>query len=745
MDEPYCSKIISGFADVSKRLMRVFLHLMVVGVGAAITLNPVEGSASAQPSPQYQDNSVESHLLPVESNSSISNRDPERKAQADHSSSVSPVSESVEVSPESSTPLLQEKFKLSPKRVTPNSPHETSLSQARESIARSRSSTTASQLGLKTNVKTQPKHNEEGASPLAEMITPPTIIDRTALDSFSLGEFKTQPKGIAENSTDKDHIIHLSAITYPQHNSSEHLSLPAMGESDNRTLEMLEQGETRSPLKPVPRLSEIAQVPMTNSAEPLNNFPAPPPNGTLQTNPPGYLEPRPNPLSFPTRAEEVRIEGTQPITLQQALDLARRNSETIQQASLQLQESQATLREAKAAWYPTLDLNIDANNAFSASSDLSVMAANRRARDAGQPENNQSFANSTINTNLQLSYDVDLFGRTASTVRATEQQVRVRELELERLVEELRLNVTTSYYDVQSADGQVAISEAAVRNAQKSLQDAEALERAGVGTRFAVLQSQVNLSNEQQRLNEARRDQRTARRRLTEILNVNPSVELLAADPVEQAGAWKLSLDESIVLALKNRAELEQQLVQRDLSKEQRRTALTSQLPRLNLSASYGVLGLIPGDGNPYATRGWADGYSLSARLTWNLFDGGATQARVKQRELDIALAESRFSQLRNQIRREVEQSYFTLESSFDSIGTAEKGVEQAKESLRLARLRFQAGVGTQTDVINSETDLTRAQRNLLLAIIGYNRALSSLQRAVSNLPESNLSDIPSR
>jgi outer membrane protein TolC len=745
MDEPYCSKIISGFADVSKRLMRVFLYLMVVGVGAAITLNPVEGSASAQPSPQYQDNSVESHLLPVESNSSIPNIATERKAHEDHSSSVSPLSESVEVSPESSTPLLQEKFKLSPKRVTPShSPQETSLSVARESMSRSRSWASSSQLGLETNFKTQPKHDDEGSSRVAEMIAPPTIIESDKY-SFSLGEFQSQSKGIAENSTDKDHIIHLSAITYPQHNSSEHLPLPAMGESDNRTPEMPAQGETRSQLKQVPRLQEIAQVPMTNSAEPLNSFPASPPNGTLQTNPPGYLESRPNPLSFPTRSDEVKIEGTQPITLKQALDLARRNSETLQQPSLQLQQSQAALREAKAAWYPTLDLQIDANNAFSASSDLSVMAANRRARDAGQPATNQSFANSTINSNLQLSYDVDLFGRTASTVRAAEQQVRYRELELERLVEELRLNVTTAYYDVQNADGQVAISEAAVKNAQKSLQDAEALERAGVGTRFAVLQSQVNLSNEQQNLNNARRDQLIGQRRLTEILNVNGSVQLLAADPVEQAGSWKLSLDESIVLALKNRAELEEQLVQRDLSKEQRRTALTSQLPRLNLSATYGVLGLIPGDGNPYATRGWADGYSLSARLTWNLFDGGATQARVKQREFDIALAESRFSQLRNQIRREVEQYYFTLESSFNSIGTAEKGVEQAKESLRLARLRFQAGVGTQTDVINSETDLTRAQRNLLLAIIGYNRALSSLQRAVSNLPDSNLSDIPSR
>jgi outer membrane protein TolC len=70
-------------------------------------------------------------------------------------------------------------------------------------------------------------------------------------------------------------------------------------------------------------------------------------------------------------------------------------------------------------------------------------------------------------------------------------------------------------------------------------------------------------------------------------------------------------------------------------------------------------------------------------------------------------------------------------------------GVEEATEALRLARLRFQAGVGTQLEVINQETDLTRAQNRLLNAIIGYNRALSALQRAVSNLPGNILSDYP--
>jgi outer membrane protein TolC len=258
-----------------------------------------------------------------------------------------------------------------------------------------------------------------------------------------------------------------------------------------------------------------------------------------------------------------------------------------------------------------------------------------------------------------------------------------------------------------------------------------------------VLQAQSNLANEQQQLSLARRDQRVAQRRLAEILNISQSANLTAADPVEQAGAWRLSLEESIVQAFKNRPELEQQLVQRNISQQQRRSIRAGGLPQVNVTGSYNFLGQTSDNQDPFAARGWASGYALQANLTWNIFDGGAVRARVKQRDADIAIAESRFDQLRNQVRREVEQAYYGLDSSFANIATSEAGVSQSIEALRLARLRFQAGVGTQTDVIQAETDLTRAQRNKLSAIITYNQGLSSLQRAVTNLPTNNLSDAP--
>jgi outer membrane protein TolC len=96
-----------------------------------------------------------------------------------------------------------------------------------------------------------------------------------------------------------------------------------------------------------------------------------------------------------------------------------------------------------------------------------------------------------------------------------------------------------------------------------------------------------------------------------------------------------------------------------------------------------------------------------------------------------VAIAETQFAQARNQVRLEVEQAYFTLQSSFENTRTATQAVDFATEALRLARLRYRAGVGTQTEVLQAQSDLTQAEVNLLQAILGYNRSLASLQRAV--------------
>ncbi|AHJ30804.1 TolC family protein [Nodularia spumigena CS-584] len=437
---------------------------------------------------------------------------------------------------------------------------------------------------------------------------------------------------------------------------------------------------------------------------------------------PDNLNPNANPLQFPTKPEEVRIENNQPITLAQALELAKRNNRDLQVSLLELERAQAALRQAQAALLPNVGLNADITRSRAAAQQLQL---DQQARQLNQPAP-QAEANTAFRGEAQLTYDLFTNGRRQANIRQAEEQVRLNELAVERQSEEIRLSVSTDYYNLQQADERVRIAQSAVENAQASLRDAQSLERAGVGTRFDVLQSQVNLANSQQELTNNVSQQQIARRLLSTRLSVPQSVNLSAADPVQLAGLWKQDLESSIVLAIQNRPELQQQLAQRNISEQQRRAALSALGPQVSLIASYNLLDQF--DDSVSVT----DGYSVGVRASLNLYDGGAAKASAAQAKANVAIAETRFSEQRNQIRFQVEEAFSTQRANLENVQTANTALEQAREALRLARLRFQAGVGTQTDVINSENDLTRAEGNRITAILDYNRALAQLQRAVT-------------
>ncbi|MGB7440551.1 MAG: TolC family protein [Coleofasciculaceae cyanobacterium] len=450
---------------------------------------------------------------------------------------------------------------------------------------------------------------------------------------------------------------------------------------------------------------------------------------------PEFLNPSANPLLFPTETDEVEVKTTQPITLQQAIALARRNNRQLQSARLNLERAEQALREALAAKFPTAGISTSLTRDDSANTELGI----RRQRQLGVPDAqiNDDTVTTSLNATLQLSYDLYTGGRRPAQIRAAEEQVRLQQLEVERVYEEILLNITSSYYALQQADAQIDIFEAAVTASEQNLRDAQLLEQAGLGTRFDVLQQDVQLADDRQSLISARSQQRISRRQLVNLLSLDQQVEITAADPIEKAGEWDKSLEESIILALQNRAELQQQLAQRNISEQQRRIALSTIKPQATLSASYNALEIANDE------VGAADGFTLQATLQWNFFDGGAAKARARQEEVNGEIAETGFAQQLNQTRFEVEQAFFNLNANEENIDTAELAVNQAEESLRLARLRFQAGVGTQTDVINQQRALTDARFNRLRAILDYNRALAELQRAISNLPDNNLFDLP--
>ena len=115
--------------------------------------------------------------------------------------------------------------------------------------------------------------------------------------------------------------------------------------------------------------------------------------------------------------------------------------------------------------------------------------------------------------------------------------------------------------------------------------------------------------------------------------------------------------------------------------------------------------------------------------LRWSIFDGGRARAQYRQSKQQAQENAFRFADTRDRVRFEVEQSFNNLRADTRTIQTTSREVLSARESLRLARLRFQAGVTTQREVVDNQRDLTQAQLRYSQALADYNRGLADLRR----------------
>jgi outer membrane protein TolC len=418
-----------------------------------------------------------------------------------------------------------------------------------------------------------------------------------------------------------------------------------------------------------------------------------------------------NNLNLPTTGNEIKITSNKSITLPEALETAFRNNREVQAARLTVTRSQAGINEAQAAQALQVGLTSTLQNQ---GSPLII----------GTQSLSGSNSTTDIQGGLQATYNIFSAGRNQSSVRAAQEQVNFDRLDLLRVEQKVRGDVITAYYDLQAADSSVIINQAAVTDATRSLSDAQLQEKAGVGTKFDILRAQVQLATANQDLTNAQGQQQTARKKIAQLLVVDNNTEFRATDTVRESGAWGYSLEDSVVIAYKNRPEVKQQLTRREISKQQQIIAAAADSAQVNLFANYNLGKSIT------ATTAAQDNYSLGARLSWNFWDGGAAGARSSQEKINQEISENQFTTARNQIRFEIEQAYNSLGSNQKNIATSTQALKQAEESLKLARLRFQAGVGTQTDVIQAQTELARARGNRISAIINYNRSLASLRIA---------------
>ena len=127
----------------------------------------------------------------------------------------------------------------------------------------------------------------------------------------------------------------------------------------------------------------------------------------------------------------------------------------------------------------------------------------------------------------------------------------------------------------------------------------------------------------------------------------------------------------------------------------------------------------------------WANVASIGLTLSWNIFDGFRTPARVEQAKVDLRKIQYTRLKAEEGISIQIQSARLDMDEAKRRIEGQEKNIEQAKKAVSIAETRFKSGVGTQLELLDTQVAMTLAETNYAQAIYDYLVAYAEWEFAV--------------
>ncbi|HXE73981.1 MAG TPA: TolC family protein, partial [Candidatus Nitrosotenuis sp.] len=391
-----------------------------------------------------------------------------------------------------------------------------------------------------------------------------------------------------------------------------------------------------------------------------------------------------------------------------ALQRALTTSPVLAQARARLAEARYKVDEAYVPAYPTLDL---------------TATYFRQYPSLTFPGGTTIVAADNYNVTTVVRQALYTFGRLRWGALAAELAERSAREDFRKEAEALLTRTSLAYLDLLVAQEDEAIQQDQVEARLAHLSDAEKLFAAGVVARFDVIKSQADVLQARQDLLVAANRRQLAEASLASLVGLPPGTSLVA-EPVPEAPPPPQSPDEGLQRALERRPELTSLAWAVEAARARVRLAQAQDSPNLSLQSQY-VRRNATGFSTEYQ---WVTSVILSVPL----FDGGLSAARAGQAEAVVAQLQAGLEEQRRLVRLEVQSAWLDLRTNFERIAVAQKNLEQAEEALRVARVRYQAGVGSNLEQTDAETAWTRARLELATARFRHQAAYARWLQAVS-------------
>ena len=326
-----------------------------------------------------------------------------------------------------------------------------------------------------------------------------------------------------------------------------------------------------------------------------------------------------------------------------------------------------------------------------------------------------------------VTLPIDITGVLRLGVRLARLDEAIADQEAERVRQSLALDVRLACFGLIRAEALCEVQAAGLLRAQEQLRVTRMRRDEGLLPEYDVLRSRTEERAARQAAIAARNQVHVARTTLLHRMGIPLDTEVALPRDVGTGAGPELDPVALTARALAQRPESRAALMGVQRTRGGIRYARRGLDPSLGLSATgvYLPSPLVSG-GSSQQLLGTA-----GVVLTIPVDDGGATRAAVAAARLEAREAELRLQQAAEAIAVEVDQAVVGVVDARERRAVAEEAVREARSAMEMARLRFQAGIGTQLEVLDAQAALTRAEASVAESRCDLCAALARLMRAV--------------
>ena len=413
----------------------------------------------------------------------------------------------------------------------------------------------------------------------------------------------------------------------------------------------------------------------------------------------------------------VSPNQTVELTLPKTISMALNYNRDIKIAHYDLKQSEYSIDQARAGLMPSVDYTWSGARAETHTKVSGLTPTGIITR------NINSIGSNFTNT-LAVSLPLYTGGLVEGNIAVAKLGKVSSQEDILRVEQATKLSAVEGYFGLLAYQELKDVYDESVTNLQGHVDNVTAQYNVGTVAKLDVLSSDVSLANAKTNAVTSANNVANAEANLNNILGLPLQTKLVVADHRLPFDAYNISLDEAIDYAMKYRPEV----IQADLAVREAREnigiAEAGHKPTVSVGASNDWSNSdFPGSGN--------GAWTISGGITYSLFDGGATNAKVKiAKEKYLAVLETE-QKTRESVQLQVKEAYLAIRSAAQRVEATKTSVNQAEESFKIARVRYQAGVGINLDVLDAQLNLNQAKTNNIQALYDYNVGIATLEQVM--------------